>query len=63
MKVLIFLLLLLLLSSNFPAVAGGSLKQLQAALDRRKFCLTRDPTTDVSLLQKALLLGHTDVSR
>ena len=89
-----------------PAVAGGSLKDLQANLDRfihsnqfkslvyaitlkaiiliiilmliitiigqttisraisrRKFCLARDPTTGVSLLQKALLLDHMAIVR
>ena len=45
------------------AVREGSLKALQEHLDRRKFCLTRDKTTNINILQKAILLGHTSIAR
>ena len=34
------------------AVREGSLKALQEHLDRRKFCLTRDKTTNINILQR-----------
>ena len=45
------------------AVREGSLKALQEHLDRRKFCLTRDKTTNINILQKAIVLGHTSIAR
>ena len=45
------------------AVREGSLKALQEHLDRRKFCLTRDKTTNINILQKAIILGHTSIAR
>ena len=49
--------------NHVTATVSGSLKDLQAHLDRRKFCLARDKGTDVNILQKAIMLGHHTISR
>ena len=50
-------------SLTTAAVQSGSLKSLQEHLDRRKFCMARDKTTNVNILQKAVLLGHQSIVR
>ena len=50
-------------SLTTAAVQSGSLKSLQEHLDRRKFCMARDKTTNVNILQKAILLGHQSIVR